>query len=151
MLEQSCQRKQEKCEEESVRADLAHAEFALGRDNQDGDAEVAEGAAVEKGGGGGSAGGVGFTEFAELDQGVGEGYYGEHLKEKDGEVDHVVGVEFVVARGVEGDVGAGERGGREGVPVAVDDAGPLVGAHEVADIHVGYGVAVDLVAVVDGI
>src|SRR5206468_12853132 len=37
------------------------------------------------------------------------------------------------------------------VPIAVDDACPLVGTHEVADVHVGYGVAVDLVSVVDGV
>ena len=49
------------------------------------------------------------------------------------------------------DVADGERGGIERVPVAVDDAGPLVGAHEVADVHVGYGVAVDLVPVVESV
>ncbi len=41
--------------------------------------------------------------------------------------------------------------GIEGVPVAVDDAGPVVGADEVADVHVGDGVAVDLVSVVEGV
>ena len=86
-----------------------------------------------------------------MDEGVGEGDDGEHLEEEDAEVDHVVGVEFCVAAGVEEDVAEGERGWIEGVPVAVDDAGPLVGAHEVADVHVGYGVAVDLVGVVEGV
>ena len=39
--------------EESVGADLAHAEFALRGDDEDGDAEVAEDVAVEKEGSGG--------------------------------------------------------------------------------------------------
>ena len=34
------------------------------------------------------------------------------------------------------------------VPVAVDDAGPLVRAEQITDVHVGDGVAVDLVGVV---
>ncbi len=42
-------------------------------------------------------------------------------------------------------------GGIERVPVAVDDAVPVVGADEVADVHVGDGVAVDLVSVVEGV
>ncbi len=48
--------------------------------------------------------------FTELDEGVGEGYDGEHLEEEDAEVDHVVGVELGEARGVEEDVADGERG-----------------------------------------
>src|SRR5438045_1377088 len=52
---------------------------------------------------------------------------------------------------MEDDVAEVEGGGIEGVPIAVDDAVPVVGAQEVADVHVGYGVAVDLIAVVDGV
>jgi len=89
--------------------------------------------------------------IAELDEGVGEGDDGEHLKEEDAEVDHVVGVEFGVAGGVEECVTEGEGGGVERVPVAVDDAVPVVRADEVADVHVGDGVAVDLVGVVEGV
>ena len=62
-----------------------------------------------------------------LDEGVGEGDDGEHLEEKDAEVDHVIGVELVVASGVEEDVAEGERGRVERVPVAVDDAVPSCG------------------------
>src|SRR5215469_4460443 len=52
---------------------------------------------------------------------------------------------------MEDDVADGKRGGIEGVPVAVDNAVPVVGAHEVADVHIGDGIAIDLIAVVDGI
>jgi hypothetical protein len=91
------------------------------------------------------------VEVAEIGEGVGEGDYGEHLEEEDAEVDHVVGVEFVEAIGVEEGVADGEECGVERVPVAVDDGVPVMGAHEVADVHVGYGVAVDLVGVVEGV
>ncbi len=136
-------------EKKSVGADFAHAEFALGGDEEDRDAEVAESVAVEEEGQG--PGGGGFAELAEVGEGVGEGDDGEHLEEKDAEVDHVVGVELVVAGRVEEDVADGEGCWVEGVPVAVDDAGPVVGAHEVADVHVSDGVTVDLVSVVEGV
>ena len=58
-------------------------------------------------------------------------------------------MQFGVARGVEKDVTHRERSGVERVPVAINDAMPVVRADEVADVHVGYGVAVDLVGVVE--
>ncbi len=48
-----------------------------------------------------------------MDEGVGEGDDGEHLQEEDAEVDHVVGVEFGVAGGVEEGMAEGEGGGVE--------------------------------------
>ncbi len=76
------------------------------------DAEVAEGVAVEEKERGLDCGRCGgFAEVAELDEGVGEGDYGEHLQEEDAEVDHVVGVELGVAGGVEEGVAEGEAAG----------------------------------------
>ena len=48
MAEQRGDGEEEEGQEERVGADLAHAEFALGGDDEDGDAEVAEGVAVEE-------------------------------------------------------------------------------------------------------
>src|SRR5258708_4878774 len=64
---------------------------------------------------------------------------------------HVVGVEFGVAGGGEEEFAGGERGGVEGVSGGGGCARPLVRAHEVADVHVGYGAAVDLIGVVEGV
>jgi hypothetical protein len=79
MFHQSCEREEEECEEEGVGADFAHAEFALGGDDEDGDAEVTKGVAVEKEGERVFGCGGGFSEFAQVDEGVGEGYDSEHL------------------------------------------------------------------------
>jgi hypothetical protein len=46
MSQQKRKCEEEKCEEEGVGANLAHAEFALGRDDEDGDAQVAKGVKV---------------------------------------------------------------------------------------------------------
>jgi hypothetical protein len=143
MAEQSGEGEEEECGEESVGANLAHAELALGGDDEDGNAEVTEGVAVDKIG----KVGCGFAVLAEVDEGVGEGYYGEHLEEKDAEVDHVVGVKLGVAGGVEEDVAKSECGGIKRVPIAVEDSVPVVSTEKVAEVHVGYGVAIDLVGV----
>ena len=83
----------------------AHAEFALGGDDEKADAEIAKGVAIEKEGGEERLGV--FAELTKLDECVGEGDDGQHLQEEDAEVDHVVGVEFGVAVGVGVGVGAG--------------------------------------------
>jgi hypothetical protein len=44
-----------------------------------------------------------------------------------------------------------EKGRIHGVPVRVDDAGPMVRAEVVTDVHVGNGVAIELEGVVEGV
>ncbi len=130
---------------------LAHAEFALRGDDEDSDAEVAEGVTAEKEWMWIWLGGGRLAHLAEFDEGVGEGYDGQHLEEEDPEVDHVVRVEFSEAGCVEDGVAEGQEGRVERVPVAVNDGVPVVGTDEVAEIHVGHGVTVDLVSVVAGV
>ena len=130
---------------------LAHAEFALRGDDEDSDAEVAEGVTAEKEWMWIWLGGGRLAYLAEFDEGVGEGDDCEHLEEEDAEVDHVVGAEFGEARCVEEGVAEGQEGRVERVPVAVNDGVPVVGTDEVAEIHVGHGVTVDLVSVVVGV
>ena len=90
-----------------------------------------------------------WSVVPEPDDCVGEADDREHLEEEDAEVDEVVGAQFVGERGVEEHVAEREEGRIHRVPVAVDDPGPLVRAQIVANVHVGDGVAVDLVGVVE--
>src|ERR1700679_1556300 len=101
MFEECGEGEEEEGLEECVGADFAQAEFALRGDDEDGNCEVAEEVAVEKEGSGGWGCSGCLAEIAELDEGFGEGDGGEHPKEEDAEVDHVVGVKLGVARGVE--------------------------------------------------
>ena len=48
MTEQSCEGEEEKCLKEGIGPDFAHAEFALGGDDEEADAEVAEGVTVQQ-------------------------------------------------------------------------------------------------------
>jgi hypothetical protein len=47
VLQQSGDGKEKECLEEGVGVDLAHAEFALGGDDEEGDAEIAEAVTVQ--------------------------------------------------------------------------------------------------------
>ena len=145
MPEKGREGEEEKCLKESVGADFAHTEFVLGRDDKKGDAEIAESVTVEKKRWRVGWCGNSFAELAETDESVGEGDNGEHLEEEDAEVDHIAGMEFGVAGGVEESVADGESGRVERIPVAVDDGVPVVSADKIADVHVGDGVAVYLV------
>ena len=131
-----------------VGTDFAEGEFALAGDDEQRDAKIAERMFVEqeidvRGGR--------LERGAQANDGVGEGDDGEHLDQKDDEVDPVVGAEFGGESGAKEEVADGEESRVHGVPVSVDDAGPLVSAKIIADVHVGDGVAVDLVGVVERI
>ena len=109
------------------------------------DAEQLQGFHVKQRGGAGVLVGAGCHAAAQLDQRRDKREQRDDRREEDEEVEDVVGAKFVGARGVEDGLREGEERGVERVPVAVDDAGPVVRADQVGDVHVGHAVAVERV------
>ena len=132
--------------QEGVRADLAERKFALAGDDKQRDSEITEGVFIEQEV---DVRSRGLEGGAQADDGVGEGDDGEHLQQKDDEVDPVVGAHLGGEGAAKEEVAEREEGRVHGVPISVDDAGPLVRTEVVADVHIGDGVAVDLEAVVE--